>query len=190
MPKQLKYTRTAKEIEEIKGAMRWKHPKVAQRATMLYALHLGDTPSEVAERYDVVLATVYNVVKRYEAEGIEGLKPQSGSGRPRVFSEAQCQELVQLVERDPRTLGYAFTIWTSRRLQTYIAEVWGIRVSEATIRNTLTYMGYVYRRPKTATTHLQNPEHVAEFKGLLEELKKAPKQVSLGYSLWMKAASN
>lgn len=190
MPKQLKYRRTEKEIEEIKGAMRWKHPKVVQRATMLYALHLGDAPSEVAERHDVVVATVYNVVKLYDAEGLDGLMPQRSSGRPRLFTEAQCQELVKLVESDPRDYGYAFSIWTSRRLQTYIAEVWGIRASEGTIRNTLKYMGYVYRRPKTSKTHLQNPEHVAEFKLLLKELKKAPKPVSLGYSLWTKVASN
>lgn len=56
--------------------------------------------------------TVRNWFKRYESEGIEGLKDAPRPGSPgKVTSEYVCQ-LVEVVRLRPRTLGLPFSMWT------------------------------------------------------------------------------
>lgn len=189
MPKQLKYQRTTEEVEAIKKAMKSTSPKIARWATILYALHLGENPWDVAQHHNQSVATIYNVVKRYDEGGIEGLRPRAKPGRSRKLSDEQCEWLKQIVESDPQDHGFGFRIWTGKRLQSYIRQTYAIEVSEATVRNTLKRLGYVFRRPKFSPKHLQDPQQVERFKDLLQELKKEPNKVILGYSLWMKPRS-
>jgi transposase len=190
MPKKPKYELTSEQVEAIKQATKSTNAKVAKRALMIYALHMGHHPREVARLHGVAMSTVYYTVGKYREGGIEGLQHRRKPGRPRALSEEQQAELVRVVETAPQELGYQFTIWTIERLRHYMREEWGLDVSPGTVTNTLKRMGYVYRRPKKSLEHVQDKAAVEAFKRLLPELKKEHKQVSLGSSLWTKRDSN
>lgn len=190
MARKKKYELNSEQVQEIKRASQASNAKVARRALIVYALHMGHTVREVARMHNVARSTVYNTVNRYQQEGVEGLKHRKKTGRPTALSTEQRTELARVVESDPRELGYEFTIWTSQRLQNYLREEMSIEVSEGTIRNTLRQMGYVFRRPKKSLEHMQDPTAVEAFKRLLPELKKEHSQVSLGSSLWTKPDLN
>jgi transposase len=72
-------------------------------------------------------------LKRYEAEGIEGLKDDPRPGiEPTVTNEYQVK-LVTIVRRRPRSLGQPFSLWTLQRLADYMVQETGIRVSDETV---------------------------------------------------------
>lgn len=186
MPKRLKYQLEQAELDAVRAAMKSPNAKEARRAQTLYALHLGKSPQEIADLHNITVTTVYNTVKRFRHAGIEGLRQRRKSGRPHKLSIDQCRQLTDVIEQDPRQLGYAFSIWTIRRLQTYLADVLDISVSESTLRDTLSRMNYVFRRPKKSLRHVQDPKAVAAFQALLPELKKGRKVEPTAYSLWIK----
>jgi len=190
MPKKLNYQLSTEEVGAIQKMMKSPKAKVMRWATLLYNLHLGSSPQEVAQANNVSLSMVYDVAKRYREDGIDGLQPADIPGRPHALTASQCRELEQVLNTAPDELGYGFTIWTSRRLQIYIQDHMGEDISEETVRNTLKRMGYVYRRPKKSLKHVQDEDQVERFKELLADLKKEHKTENLSSCLWMKVDSN
>jgi transposase len=93
-------------------------------------------------------ATVLRWLKRYRAEGLEGLKDAPRSGRPVQVTEAYRAALLAAVRRRPRSLGLPFSLWTLPRLVDYLAEEAGLRVSDETVRRALKKAGIVLSRPQ------------------------------------------
>jgi len=87
-------------------------------------------------------------LKRYEVEGVEGLKDAPRPGvAPKVTREYQ-DKLVAAVRQRPRSLGEPFSLWTLQRLAEYMAQVTGVRVSDETVRRYLGQAGIVLSRPQ------------------------------------------
>jgi transposase len=93
-------------------------------------------------------ATVLRWLKRYRAEGLEGLQDAPRPGRPSPMTEAYKAELLTAVRRRPRSLGLPFSLWTLQRLVDSLAERTGIRVSDETIRRALKRADMVLSRPQ------------------------------------------
>jgi transposase len=93
-------------------------------------------------------ATVLRWLKRYLAEGLEGLHDAPRPGRPSEMTEAYRGALLAAVRRRPRSLGLPFSLWTLQRLVDYLAEHTRIRVSDETVRRALKQMGIVLSRPQ------------------------------------------
>ena len=92
--------------------------------------------------------TVRNWLKRYEAEGIEGLKDAPRPGSPNLVTPEYAAQVVEVVRRRPRSLGLPFSMWTLARLADYMAEQTGIRVSRETVRRYLKDAEIVLSRPQ------------------------------------------
>jgi transposase len=92
--------------------------------------------------------TVRNWFKRYQAEGIEGLKDAPMPGAPRKVTPEYVKQLVEVVRLRPRGLGLPFSMWTLARLADYLAEQTGIRVEGETVRVHLKEAGIVLSRPQ------------------------------------------
>ena len=92
--------------------------------------------------------TVRNWFKRYEAEGIEGLKDAPRPGSPRKVTPEYVSRLVEVVRQRPRSLGLPFSMWTLARLADYMAEHTGIRVEGETVRVHLKEAEIVLSRPQ------------------------------------------
>ena len=63
----------------------------------------------------------------------------------------------------------------------------GVSLSQNRLSEVLQEEGYVYRRPKKDLSHKQDADMREQVKAALDEVKKAPLQVKLGYSIWTKA---
>ena len=92
--------------------------------------------------------TVRNWLKRYLAEGIEGLKDRPMPGAPAKVTPAYQEQLRQVVRQRPRSLGQPYSLWTLQRLADYLAEQTGIRVCAETVRQLLKAADIVLSRPQ------------------------------------------
>ena len=188
MPKQIDYTLTEEELKQIRQAMKHGDSRVSKRATIVYNLHLGHAPTQVAEIHAVSLASVYNYYQRFKAEMDAGLADKERPGRPRKASAAYILLLEETLDINPQEQGYAFTMWTQGRLRSYLTEKTGIELSLKAFQDLMHRLGYRYRRPKRDLSHKQDPDLREQVKDALEELKKEPKSLSSSYSLWTRAA--
>jgi transposase len=92
--------------------------------------------------------TVRNWLKRWMAEGIEGLKDRPMPGAPPKITPTYKEQLLFAVRRRPRSLGQPYSLWTLQRLTDYMAEQTGIRVSYETVRLVLKEGEIVLSRPQ------------------------------------------
>ena len=96
--------------------------------------------------------TVRRWLKRYRAEGTEGLRDQHRGGRPAKVTADYRERLLAAVRRRPRSLGRPYSLWTLQRLADYLAEETGIRVGYETVRGCLKAAGIVLSRPQHTIT--------------------------------------
>jgi transposase len=183
------YQLKPKELSEIEKAIRQdKRAEVRQRAAAIRLLHLGQKPEVVAEQQLVSVPTIYNWHKLWREQGLEGLANKKKTGRPSKATEAYCQKLEEVLEKEPAEYGYLFAIWTSDRLRTHLETETGILLSESRFRALLKKKGYRYRRPKHDLSHLQDKQAKKKAEKLLEEMKKRASETISSSSLWTKSA--
>ena len=126
-----------------------KDPRLRTRAQMI--LLSAEQRRKVPEIVRIVReseATVLRWLKRYRAEGVEGLKDAPRGGRPSEVTATYRTELLAAVHRRPRSLNLPFSLWTLQRLVDYLAEQTGVRVSIETVRRRLTKAELVLSRPQ------------------------------------------
>ncbi|MGH7961242.1 MAG: helix-turn-helix domain-containing protein [Candidatus Binatia bacterium] len=126
-----------------------KDVRVRTRAQMilLAAEHEMSAPM-IAKVVRETEQTVRNWFKRYEAEGLEGLKDVPRPGSPRKVTAAYVTQLVEVVRLRPRSLGLPYSLWTLARLADYMAEQTGLRVEAETVRRYLKEAEIVLSRPQ------------------------------------------
>jgi transposase len=146
------------ELEELYRTTR--EARLRTRAQMvLLAAERRMVAAEIAEVVRASEETVRRWLKRYLAEGVEGLRDEPHPGAPRKVTEEEYRELlVAAVRRRPRSLGLPYSLWTLRRLADYMAEQTGIRVEYETIRVHLKARGIVLSRPQHTITS-PDPEY-------------------------------
>jgi transposase len=141
---------TSRETEQLDRLYRTtKVPRLRTRAQrILLAAEQGLKVPQIARIVRESEATVLRWLKRYRAEGIEGLQDAPRPGRPSPMTEAYQAALLAAVRRRPRSLGRPFSLWTLQRLVDDLAERTGIRVSDETVRRALKRAGSVLSRPQ------------------------------------------
>jgi transposase len=126
-----------------------KAPRLRTRAQMVFlAVEQGLRVPRIAAIVRESEATVLRWLKRYRAEGIEGLQDAPRPGRPAEITATYRAALLAAVRRRPRSLGLPFSLWTLQRLADYLAERTGLRVSDETVRRALKGEGIVLSRPQ------------------------------------------
>lgn len=134
-------------------------PRVRTRAQMvLLSAEQGLKAEEIAKIVRESSVTVLTWLKRYIAEGVEGLQDAPRAGRTLTVTEEFRKQLLEKVRRRPRSLGLEYSMWTLQRLADYLAEQTGIRVSDETIRRELAKEGIVFSRPQH-TISSPDPEY-------------------------------
>jgi transposase len=134
-------------------------PRLRTRAQMvLLAAEQRMTAAQIAEIVRASEETVRRWLKRYLAEGVEGLRDVPHPGAPRKVTEEYKERLLHAVRRRPRSLDLPFSVWTLRRLADYMAEQTGIRVEYETVRVHLKDAGIVLSRPQHTITS-PDPEY-------------------------------
>lgn len=136
-----------------------RNTRLRTRAQMvLLAAERRLTAAEIAEIVRTSEETVRRWLKRYLAEGVEGLRDEPHPGAPPKVTEEYRKKLVHAVRNRPRSLGLPFSLWTLQRLADYMAEQTGIRVEYETVRVHLKAVGIVLSRPQHTITS-PDPEY-------------------------------
>jgi transposase len=126
-----------------------KDPRLRTRTQMvLLSAEQGRKAPDIAAIVRESEVTVQRWLKRYLAEGVEGLKDAPRPGRTAKVTETYRTELLAAVRRRPRSLDLPYSLWTLQRLVDYLAEKTGLRVSDETVRQTLKKAGIVLSRPQ------------------------------------------
>jgi transposase len=115
---------------------------------MLLAAEKEMAAPEIGEIVRKDEQTVRRWMKRYIAEGVEGLKDAPRPGAPGKVTVEYVTKLVSIVRRRPRSLELEYSTWTLQRLANYMAEETGIRVEPETVRLHLAKHEIVLSRPQ------------------------------------------
>lgn len=123
-----------------------------RRAQALLWLDEGETVPEVAARLRVTRQAVYKWVACFQTrralEMAARLGPGKRSGRPRTVHGVIDPLIGEVIERDPRELGYRSTVWTAPLLRHYLQEVHHFAVSRPSVSLAIDRLGLRWKRPR------------------------------------------
>jgi len=135
---------SADELLELQSLLRAeKTPGAHFRRCRLVWLVAGGYSIADASRYvGLHYTTAHGWVKRFEAEGLDGLRTRPRSGRPRVYDTAAEDLIVDLATSRPRDLGLGFTTWSLSKLADHLHQSEGLPdISHETVRSILQRRG-------------------------------------------------
>ena len=118
-------TLTAQAREGLKDlAARTLHAGARRRAQAWLWLDAGESVQEVAARLRVTRQTIDNWAKRFQVHSTldvpARLAPSHRTGRPRAVHGIIEPLILEVIDRDPRELGYRSTVWTAPLLAYYL----------------------------------------------------------------------
>ncbi len=73
--------------------------------------------------------TVERWIHHFHAYGLEGLRDEQKTGRPKKIRDDQLRRLQDEIARDPFELGYDHNGWDGKLLQTHLQRRYGIELS-------------------------------------------------------------
>jgi transposase len=122
------------------------------RAQALLWLDEGETPEEVAESLRVSRRTVYYWVERYydrdELDPVQRLADAPRPGRPRAGGGDIDSWVAEVIDTDPRKLGYHQTVWTAPLLVRHLRDHHEVEVSRKTVSRAIARLDIRWKRPR------------------------------------------
>ena len=154
---------TPEALEELDTLYRQtRDARLRTRAQMiLLAAEQGLVVREIAQLVRMAKQSVRNWIKRYNAEGINGLCDAPRPGAPSKIPAAYRQRLVEVVRLRPRSLDLPFSMWTLQRLSDFMAQETGLRLSVEGVRLVLKAHDIVLSRPQHKITS-PDPEYMVK----------------------------
>jgi transposase len=144
---------TERQRAELEGAA-VHTPAIKQccRAQALLWLAEGESIEAVADLLHVSRQTVSNWVNRFqERDGLDlgaRLSDASRPGRPRTGGGVIDPLIAEVIDADPRLLGYRSTVWTAPLLSRYLRENHQIAVCDRTVSRAFARLGIRWKRPR------------------------------------------
>ena len=134
MGQPIKITRTEYSAAALRGLAGKTDDGAMVRRLLAMALVLeGQSREEAASLNGMTRQTLRDWVHRYNAESVAGLRSRTGPGRPPALSEAQMQELREIVLKGPEPERHTVVRWRCADLCEEVAERWSVRVCEQTM---------------------------------------------------------
>ena len=131
------------------------HTSVAEercRAQALLWLDEGATVEQVADSLRVSRRTVYYWVDRFhdrnELDFEQRLADAPRPGRPRTAGQGVDTWIAEIIDTDPRALGYHQTVWTAPLLVQYLRDHHEVEVSRKTVSRAIARLGIRWKRPR------------------------------------------
>ena len=106
---------------------------VVRRLLAVALLLEGRSREEAALLNGMTRQTLRDWVHRYNTAGVEGLRSRTGPGRPPFLTDAQMEELRQIVLNGPDPERHTVVRWRCVDLCDETAERWSVRVCEQTM---------------------------------------------------------
>ena len=139
----------------------------------IYQVSKGKPTRQLEELYNTSFKQICNWVRRFEEEGVEGLKNKPKSGKSSRLNEEQKKELKYVIEnKKPYEYDYNTSTWNGPILIDYIKNIYHIEYKKAHIYNILKALGFTYQ--KARAKYPEADEHKRE------EFKNTYKKTSGG----------
>ena len=143
------------------------------RALALLRLEEGESADHVAELLHVSRQTIYNWINgdrgRSESDVRDSLADAPRPGRPRAGQGCVDALIAEVIDTDPRQLGYQATIWTAALLEQYLKDYHCIEVSRKTIGRAIDRLDVSWKRPRYQLARRRNLATIK--RGLKQGLK-------------------
>jgi transposase len=108
----------------------------------------GRSRTEAALLNGMTRQTLRDWVHHYNSEGVAGLRSRSGPGRPPFMSEAQMEDLKEIVLQGPDPARHTVVRWRCADLCQEVAERWSVTVCEQTMGSWLRRLKMTRRQPR------------------------------------------
>ena len=132
--------------------VRTKNAVHLRRAHALLWLDAGDPVQEVAARLRVSRRTIYNWVARFQGAPARDLTTRLSDGarpgRPRTAQGIIEPLILDVIDRDPRELGYRSTVWTAPLLTHDLATQHHLQVSRQSVSLAIARLALRWKRPR------------------------------------------
>jgi len=145
-------------------ARRRRNPRQIRRLLALAAVYAGMSRAEAAEIGGMDRQTLRDWAHRFNAEGPEGLTDRPRAGRPRQLTDAQMEELAEIVETGPDPAVDGVVRWRRIDLKRVIEERFGVVYSERAISDLLARISFSYITGR--------PQHPRQDQRVLDGFKK------------------
>ena len=147
-------------------AKRSRDPRQIRRLLALAAVYAGMSRADAAQFGGMDRQTLRDWAHRFNAKGLEGLRDRPGAGRPRQLTEAQMEELAEIVETGPDPATDGIIRWRRVDLKRVIEARFGVVYSERSISDLLAKLSFSYISGR--------PQHPRQDQRVLEGFKKLP----------------
>lgn len=120
-------------------------------ATRLHAIVLnieGKTSGDIADILKVHRGNVWRWIQNWETEGADGLLEGQRPGRPRELSDAQRQQLADIIDSGPVAYGFTSGVWTSPMIAWIIEEEFDVTYHRHHVCKVLHHLGFSVQRPR------------------------------------------
>jgi transposase len=122
------------------------------RAYALIWLDDGESVEEIAHQLQVSRQSIYNWALRFqqrqELDLDARLADATRSGRPCTAKGIIDSLIEEVIDSDPRQLGYHSTVWTAPLLVFYLSTKHEIEVSSDSVSRAITRLGIKWKRPR------------------------------------------
>lgn len=143
--------------------------KTGIRLFAVYQMALGKPSRQVGNLFHTSFKQITNWVHQFEDQGIAGLVDKPGRGRRSRLSNAQKEEIADLLEnKSPTRYGYNSATWTGPLLIDWIEDQFGITYKKAQIYNIIKSLGFSFQKGKGAYRQA-DPEKQIAFKRALKK---------------------
>ncbi len=152
MPMYLTLRPLTDEEERVIGRLahsRTEAARCVERAQIIWRSHHGERIPVIARALRLTDATVRGWLKRFETQGVDGLKDAPRSGRPPVYTADEVGEAIAASLTKPDDLGLPFGSWTLDRLAIYLKEERGVAIGRSRVATLLREEGLRWRTQET-----------------------------------------
>jgi len=132
--------------------------RTVERARIIWQARQGNRVPDMADDLQRSEGTVRLWLKRFNAQGVDGLADAPRSGRPVTYTGEQVGEVIATALTPPQTLGLPFTCWTLDRLATYLNEEKDLPIKRSRIDELLIAEGLRWRTQETWFGDRVDPE--------------------------------
>lgn len=121
-----------------------------RRCRLIWLVAGGYSIAQASEYVGLHYTTAHGWVKRFEAEGLDGLHSRPRPGRPRVYGTAAEDLVVDIATSRPKDLGLGFTTWSLNKLTRHLHLSEGLPdISHETVRGILQRRGLRFLTGRT-----------------------------------------
>jgi transposase len=163
MPKKLELRQITEEerteLEQLKRSQT-AEARLVERAKMVLWAQDGQRPVDIAAKLDRTATTVYRRLKRFDREGLTGLKDKHKTGRKPTYTETERGQMIALARTDPQKLGLPFGHWTLDRMVAYLRENDQLGISRAQLARVLKAEGLRWYQEQVYFTERPDPQFV------------------------------